>query len=215
MGKEYEVRKPNINIIETIKKIDSVGAELKGIFFQKRYNYDAIPPQEGLWGRLRTNKKIVELTYKERGKSKTDWPDNEGDEVIVSDFERMNRIFNKMGLKARNFQVNLRIEYILNGVKLDIDKWPMVPYLIEIEGTGEDDVIRTRDIIGIKKEEVTTDGIEIIFKRETGKDMNQIPRLVFTNNETLEIVAFLQHYYPNNCASAVEELQLKTKGRGQ
>lgn len=55
-------------------------------------------------------------------------------EVVVSDFEKMNDILEKLGYKHRNYQENKRIRYILDEVEIDIDTWPLIPTYAEIEG---------------------------------------------------------------------------------
>lgn len=54
-------------------------------------------------------------------------------EVKVYNFGDTNSFLKTLGYKPRTFQGNFRIEYILNNVNLDLDKWSMIPAFLEIE----------------------------------------------------------------------------------
>lgn len=41
---------------------------------------------------------------------------------------------NKIGFDYRSLQENKRIQYILNGIEIDFDTWPMIPTYMEFEG---------------------------------------------------------------------------------
>jgi adenylate cyclase class 2 len=194
MGVEHEVRKLNIDLIKMVEKVESVGAKRKGVFCQKRYVYDVIPPQKGRWIRLRSNGEITTLTVKEITSREIDGTTEE--EIIVSDFEGTNRVLTKLGYVARSFQENIRIEYILNGVVLDIDKWPMIPPHIEIESNTQDDLFRVLDVIGIKRDEVTTMDIDTVYREVYGINIDDISHLVFTSNELKCMDGLLQKHYP-------------------
>ncbi|MCI7003122.1 MAG: hypothetical protein MR904_02095 [Clostridia bacterium] len=59
-------------------------------------------------------------------------------EITVSDFKTTDELLNKLGYKARSIQQNRRIQYMLNGVEIDIDFWPMIPPYVEFEALNED-----------------------------------------------------------------------------
>lgn len=64
MKTEYEIRILDVNKEEMIKKLEKLGATLKGKFEQKRYVYDLKPVEKDKWIRLRTNGNVTTLTYK-------------------------------------------------------------------------------------------------------------------------------------------------------
>ena len=59
MHTEFEERILEINVEETIKKLEVLGAKKVGEWFQKRYVYDFTPKRENEWIRLRTNGEVV------------------------------------------------------------------------------------------------------------------------------------------------------------
>lgn len=191
MQVEYEVRKLEISFEELISKLDMLGATKIGVFHQKRYVYDFIPAQKGRWVRLRTNGKETTLTIKEIQSLRIDGTKEL--EITVSDFDKTNEVLNKLGYKPRTFQENFRVEYSLNGVSIDLDKWPMIPAYMEIEGASENDVYMIMETLGIEKEEITSKDVDSIYKDNYGIILDDIETLQFDKDEKQYIKSF------NNC----------------
>lgn len=181
MKTEYEVRKLNISFEETIRKIEEMGAEKVGEYHQKRYVYDFIPAQKGRWIRLRSNGKTSTLTIKEIKSLHIDGTKEL--EIEVSDFNDTNEILMKLGYLPRTFQENFRIEYTINGVNFDLDKWPMIPPYLEIEGNSEIDVIKMIDALGFKESDFTTMDVDTLYSSEYGIQLDSIKELRFDEEE--------------------------------
>lgn len=181
MKTEYEVRKLNISFEETIRKIEEMGAEKVGEYHQKRYVYDFIPAQKGRWIRLRSNGKTSTLTIKEIKSLHLDGTKEL--EIEVSDFNDTNEILMKLGYLPRTFQENFRIEYTINGVNFDLDKWPMIPPYLEIEGNSEIDVIKMIDALGFKESDFTTMDVDTLYSSEYGIQLDSIKELRFDEEE--------------------------------
>jgi len=180
MNTEYEIRILEINKEEFIKKIISMGAKHIGDFDQKRYVYDVKPINPNKWIRLRTNGKDTTLTIKE---IKTDTIDGTKElEISVDDFEKTNLILENLGFKSKNYQENKRSEYILDDIHIDIDRWPMIPTYIELEGLNEESVIKMVNKLGYKMEECTTKSVQGIYNYY-GYEVNNIPNLNFDMEE--------------------------------
>lgn len=161
MGIEYEVRTLEVSVADMISQLESLGAQKKGSFHQKRYVYDFIPVQKGRWIRLRSNDSCTTLAIKEIKSLGIDGTSEL--EIVVSDFDKTNRILQKLGYSPRTFQENFRIEYSLNGVNFDIDKWPKIPPYMEIEGTSEQSVLDAIDMLGLPHGKITTKDIDTIY----------------------------------------------------
>lgn len=174
MHTEYEVRILNINEKEMIKKLQELNAELQGDYIQKRYVYDFIPKVENKWIRLRTNGEKTTLTIKNIVNSSIDGTQEL--EITVDNFERCNLLLKELGYEAKNFQENRRIQYLLNGVEIDIDYWPQIPTFMEIEGPSEIAVYNTLETLGFKKEDAITTDIEGIY-RQYGFDILNVKHL--------------------------------------
>jgi adenylate cyclase class 2 len=83
-----------------------------------------------------------------------------------------------MGIKSRGYQENKRTQYILNGVEIDIDSWPMIPTYVEIEGKNEEEVMNTLEILELPKDKVTTLDVDSVYKKY-GIDLKDIKVLKF------------------------------------
>lgn len=174
MHTEYEVRVLEIDVDDIKKKLDSVGAKFEWDRVQRRYVYDFIPKVDSKWIRLRTNGVKTTLTIKDLVTSKIDGTREL--EVEVDDFDNTNMILEELGYVHRNYQENRRIQYKLNGVEIDIDSWPMIPTYLEIEGSSEEEVYKTLDILGISKDSITTRDVEGIYN-DYGHDVMEIKDL--------------------------------------
>jgi adenylate cyclase class 2 len=161
MNTEYEVRVLELNHDEMIKKLESLGAECKFEALQQRYVYDVKPKQENKWIRLRTDGKKTTLTIKDLQAKTIDGTKEL--EIVVDDFDKTNSILEELGYKNRGFQQNKRTQYILNGVEIDLDRWPLIPEYMEIEGPSIEAVEETLIKLGIKKEEVVTLDVASIY----------------------------------------------------
>lgn len=177
METEYELRVLEVNKEEIIKKLEELGATKKGIFEQKRYVYDLRPAEKDKWIRLRTNGTVTTLTYKDIVSNTVDGTKEL--EIEVESFEKTNEFLEKIGFKNRNYQENERIQYILNGVEIDIDTWPMIPTYMEIEGKSKEDVINMKKILNINETKVTTLNCSDIYKKIYEIDISTIKELKF------------------------------------
>jgi adenylate cyclase class 2 len=185
MGTEFEVRKLEMSFKEMVDCVTLAGAKKLATYHQKRYVYDFNPPQKGRWIRLRSNGKETTLTIKEIKSKGIDGTHEL--EVVVSSFEDMHSILEKLGYKSRTFQENFRIEYELNGVKLDWDKWPMIPAFLEIEGDSQEAVLNMLSYLKINETDVTTADIESLYSEKYGINLNDIKHLRFSDEEISEI----------------------------
>ena len=173
MHTEYEVRVLEIDREELIKKLDDL-AEFQWDEIQKRYVYDFIPKVENKWIRLRTNGKKTTLTIKNIVSSEIDGTQEL--EIEVDSFDRCNLILKELGYEAKGYQENRRRQYVLNGVEIDIDDWPMIPTYLEIEGPSEEAVYNVLEVLGYSREDSTSRDVEGIYK-DYGFDIMEIKNL--------------------------------------
>ena len=181
MHTEYEVRILEIDVDSIKNKLEEVGAKFEWDCLQRRYVYDFIPPQKGRWIRLRYNGFSTTLAIKEIKSLQIDGTNEL--EIVVSDFDETNRILQKLGYKPRTFQENFRIEYSLNGVNFDIDKWPLIPPYVEIEGTSEHEVLTAANALNIPQTKLTTKDVDSIYNDEYGIVLDTIDMLCFSESE--------------------------------
>lgn len=177
MKTEYEIRVLEIDKEEIIKKLEELGANKKGEFNQKRYVYDLKPIEDGKWIRLRTNGEVTTLTYKDITSDTIDGTKEV--EIEVEDFNKTNELLEKIGFKNKGYQENIRIQYILNGIEIDIDSWPKIPTYLEIEGKSEKEVIDMAKLLNIDESKLTTLNCKDIYEQIYGINLEEIPILKF------------------------------------
>lgn len=189
MAKEREVTILNIKEEDFIKKLLDNGAVFKDEFLQRRYTYDFTPALKNKWIRLRTNGKKTTLTIKEI-KDKKAIDGTEELEVLIGDFDIMNKILKELGYVYRNYQENYRKIYMIDEVEVSIDSWPMIPTYAEIEGKSNEAVISVLNKLGYSLDEATTLDVTSIYNEVYGIDLLNIRELKFerSNHEGL-----LQH----------------------
>lgn len=181
MKTEYEVRMLNVDFEQMIKNVKELGAIKVGSYYQRRYVYDFIPPQKGRWIRLRSNGHETTLTIKEVKTSKIDGTKEL--EITVSDFMDTNEILKKLGYTPRTFQENFRVEYTLNGINFDFDKWPLIPPYMEIEGNSQEAVLSVMEKLGISNNRITTMDVDTVYKKVYGIELDSMKVLQFDKNE--------------------------------
>lgn len=177
MNTEYEIRVLEINKKEIIKRLEEIGATKKGDFNQKRYVYDLIPPEKDKWIRLRTNGNITTLAYKDIESNTIDG--TKEIEFEVEDFEKVNEFLEKIGFSNKGYQENNRTQYILNGVEIDIDSWPMIPTYLEIEGETEKKVLEVKELLNLDESKITTLNCSDIYKQIYNIDISKMKELKF------------------------------------
>ena len=174
---EYEVRVLEIDKKAVQNKLKELGAVLIEDVFQRRYVYDFNPVNPDKWIRLRTNAETTTLTIKNVESSNIDGTKEV--EIEVSDFDITNEILNELGYIPRAVQENKRIKYDLNGVEIDIDTWPKIPTILEIEGKSEKEVFDTLELLGIDKAKSTSLNIQVIYEEKYGINLEKEPNLKF------------------------------------
>ena len=162
MKTEYEVRVLEIDSFDIISKLEDLGAVKENEYFQRRYVYDFTPIRESEWIRLRTDGFKTTLTYK-NVESKTVDGTKEL-EIVVDDFDNTNKMLEILGYKCRGIQENKRIRYILEGIEIDIDTWPLIPTYLEIEGGSEAEVMNIIDKLNIVRDKVCTLDVQSIYE---------------------------------------------------
>ena len=176
---EIEARLLEIDVENFIKKLNDNDAVFVGDWLQVRYCYDFNPVRENSWIRLRTNGVETTLTIKEIKSSKIDGTKEL--EIVVSDFFSTDELLNKLGYIARSKQENRRIRYVLDGVEIDIDYWPLIPTYVEFEADSESKIVNVCNKLGIYYNELTSLDVESIYKTY-GVDVNAIPILQLENH---------------------------------
>ena len=175
MKYEIEARLLEVNVEDFVSKLEKQKATFVGDWLQIRNCYDFTPVRENSWIRLRTNGAETTLTIKEIVTDKIDG--TKESEIVVSDFDATDEILNKLGYKARSRQENRRIRYMLNGVEIDIDFWPMIPAYVEFEAESEADIKAVCELLEIDFDSLVTLDVSSIYSHY-GIDIEKLPQVV-------------------------------------
>ncbi|WP_372411487.1 class IV adenylate cyclase [Streptomyces luteireticuli] len=142
---EFEARALGIDVAATMAAIGRCGGVHVADRLMRRYVYDIVPGVAGRWIRLRDTGTEVTLCVKHIVSDTIDGTREE--EVTVDDFDTTNTLLGLMGFTPKAYQENRRSSYLLNGVQLEIDRWPLIPPYLEIEGDSAEDVISTAKLL--------------------------------------------------------------------
>lgn len=137
---ETEVRFLEVDVDSLKQKLATLHAEDQGEDFLKEIIfYD----KAGHWQeeqvkmvRLRSTKRAVYLSYKHNFAEQASG--TQEIEVVVSDFEKTRAFLKEVGLVEYRHQEKYRHTYALDGVTIDIDRWPKIPAYVELESENEE-----------------------------------------------------------------------------
>ena len=157
---EIEAKWLDIDPKEIEKRLLKLGAVKKfdTVFRRKVFEFPGwLLNKQGAWLRVRDEGDKVTLGYKRRmGKGEGGIKGDVGMEEIeveVSDFEKTAQIFYKLGMEDKFYEENRRIEYEIDGVKVDIDFWPLLKPYVELEGKNWEEVYSLAAKLELKKDE--------------------------------------------------------------
>ena len=153
---EHELRVLEIDRNEIIPKLEAIGAKRVKDVHMRRYVYDFNPVQKHKYIRVRTDGIETTLTIKHVQKDTIDGTKEL--EIKVSDFEATNEILKQLGYTPKGFQESTRLEYELDGVFFDIDRWPLIPEFMEIEGPNPEAILAMVEKLDLKNYMVITSG---------------------------------------------------------
>lgn len=176
MGIEYEAKVLEINPLTIAKRIIACGGQRIGESLMRRYVYDIVPEDQKRWIRLRDTGNEVTLTIKEIVHDGIDGTREV--EVTVSDFETTNELLSQLGYKPKSYQENRRTSFILNGARLEIDHWPLIPPYLEIEANSREQVVQVASLLGFNESHLTSENTIKIYA-QYGIDLGTIRELCF------------------------------------
>ena len=177
MKSEYEITALDVDVKKIEEKLLEIGAIKEGDFFQKRKLYNFHEEYRGRFIRLRTNGIKTTLTIKDKSAKKEIGSVKEL-EIEVSDFEKTDEILNMLGYEYSMYQENKRTIYKLGDIEFDIDKWPMIPTYLEIEGKSKEQVEEVIEKLDIDKNKLSLDKVSEIYNKY-GLDIHNYKDLKF------------------------------------
>lgn len=150
-NQEIEARFLEINSEELKSKLRQLGAQDLGddlleeiIFYDKGLKW--LDYKRKLV-RIRKRKDEITLTYKHTELDTVDG--TEEIEFKISDVERATTFLERIGLVAYRHQQKRRHTFKLDQVIIDIDTWPKVPTMVELEGPSEQALKEAAEQLGL------------------------------------------------------------------
>lgn len=130
--------------------------------------------------RVRTDGKTTWLTYK----ANATWAVDSTEEVefTVSSPEEAVKLIKATGIPQRRYQEKKRIEYALDDIIFDLDFWPKIPMVLEIEAPTEEKVKRGAELLGLKWKDAIFIDQFMLHKEYYGIDLLETKKYVFDNN---------------------------------
>jgi adenylate cyclase class 2 len=173
---EYEAKALDTNPAAMAARIADAGGEHHGEHLMRRYVYDTAPAVAGRWIRLRDTGTEVTLCVKEISSDAIDG--TRETETTVGNFETAHALLGRIGIAPRSYQENRRDSWLLDGVRLEIDSWPLIPPYLEIEGDSAEDVWAAAKRLAIRRDELTSENTTKVYARY-GIDLDTISDLRF------------------------------------
>jgi adenylate cyclase class 2 len=179
MPAECEAKVLDIDTIAVTELILANGGARLGEALLRRYVYDITPGDQGRWIRLRDSGGKATLTVKEVSHDGIDGTYEV--EVGVADFMATNELLGRLGFIAKSYQENKRTSFTLEGTRLEIDEWPMIPPYLEIEADTPDEVIKTAARLGYAEHQLTSENTVNVYQRY-GIDLMAYQHLSFNTD---------------------------------
>lgn len=173
---EFEAKVLNINPDVVASAILAAGGEHVADRLMRRYVYDIVPGDTSRWIRLRDTGTEATLCVKQITSNEIDGVREV--EVEISDFEATNALLGMLGFTPKAYQENRRSSWKLDGVRLELDSWPLIPPYLEIEGDSVAQVHETAERLGFRVDELTAENTKDVYARY-GIDLSSITDLRF------------------------------------
>ncbi|RDG37311.1 class IV adenylate cyclase [Streptomyces corynorhini] len=173
---EYEAKYLDVDTSAMAARIADAGGRHVADRLMRRYVYDTLPPAPGRWIRLRDDGAEVTLCVKEISSDAVDG--TRETETAVGDFDTAHALLGRMGISPTSYQENRRVSWLLEGARLEIDSWPLIPPYLEIEADNAEQVWAAAKRLSLSLEDLTSENTTKVFARY-GIDLGAITDLRF------------------------------------
>jgi len=175
---EHETQVLDIDVEQIRTKLHKIKAKGGDRVLMRRWVYDLENKDDASkWIRLRQKGEKSAITYKEKRDSGVTGTSEI--EVEVGDFEKASQIFEKIpGFKDKYYQENYRTQYILPQGEVNIDEWPQIPPILDIEAKDEKGVAEILRLLDLTGKDAGHIGHVEIYKRYS-IDLHSIKELKF------------------------------------
>ena len=162
---EIEVKILEIDPKKVVAKLKELGAKKveAGLVHITAFDFpDDRLVKSGSYLRVRTFGHRTELVLKnpvERGRFKV----MEEIETIVADYEATVALFKALGMKVFARQEKYRATYKLGSIRFELDKYPSMPWMMEVEANSEEKVEEGVGLLGFSMAQTNPKSVVEIF----------------------------------------------------
>lgn len=175
---EIETRFINLKQEEVEKKLKNIGAKKNSeAFFREWIFYHEEWNSTNRRIRVRDDGKTAWLTYKANATWEVD--STEEVEITVSSAEDAVKLIQKTDIPLKRYQEKKRISYVLNDVKFELDFWPKIPMVLEIEGPTKEKVMEGVILLGLSWNDAIFVDQRELHRRYYGLDLNTVDNYRF------------------------------------
>ena len=178
---EIEARFINLEREDIEKKLIELGAEKKfeSLFREWLFFYKGNPDWDDNHRRIRvrTDGKTTWLTYKANATWAVD--STEEVELVVSSAQDAVKFVEALGIPLQRYQEKKRIEYTFENIIFDLDFWPKIPMVLEIEAPDEESVRKGAELLGLAWKDAIFVDQKVLHDQYYGINLNEMTEYRF------------------------------------
>lgn len=186
---EIEARFINLSQEEVEKKLQNIGAVKtfeaffkEWLFFYRNPDWDSNHKRI----RVRTDGNTTWLTYKANPTWEVD--STEEIELTVSSAQDTTKLIQATGIPLQRYQEKKRTRYKLRDITFDLDFWPKIPMVLEIEGSTKEAVQEGTKLLGLAWEDAIFVDQKVLHQQYYGIDLNEVKEYTFSDVSELKSI---------------------------
>ncbi len=186
MKTEIEAKWLNANHNQLRRKLAKLGAQLvtpERLLRRKIYDYpDYRLDKSKSWVRVRDEGDKITLSYKQLNDRSLHG--TKEITVVVDDFDATCSFLEAIGMTIKSYQETKRESWVLNNSEIELDTWPWIPTLVEIESGSEEELKKTAKLLGLDYSIALHGSVETAYQAEynvTDEELNKWPEFVFSD----------------------------------
>ncbi len=166
MKTEIEAKWLNIDPSDMRQRLENAGATCaQSERLMKRVIFDSADDSfkaRNAWVRVRDEDDKITLTYKQLNENSLNGMKEI--DLVVDDFAAACSMLKAVGLVEKGHQETRRESWKLDNAQVEIDWWPWIPPLLEIEADSENDLKSVAEKLGLNYEQAHYGGIEPAYQ---------------------------------------------------
>ena len=175
---EFETRFINLDESDILLKLKKIGAEKTGTFFFKEWIFkhkNWIDDNRRI--RVRTDGKTTWLTYKSNKTWEVD--STEEVELEVESADMMVKFLKSIDIPFARYAEKEIVRYQKDDILFEINHWPKIPMVFEIESTSEKRVRDGAKLLGLNWSDAIFESQGVVHRKHYGIDLDKVTEYRF------------------------------------